>query len=82
MTFTVKQVCEHFGVSEATCLGWIARGELKSINVGRSPNKQKKRYRITQEALDAFAESRAVTPPAPRTRRRKKSNDDVIEFIK
>jgi excisionase family DNA binding protein len=78
-TFSVKDLCERYGVGEHTVLGWINRGELKAVNVGRHPGAKKPRWRITQEALEAFEALRTPTPPAPRTRRKKRQNG-VIEF--
>jgi excisionase family DNA binding protein len=83
MTYTIRDICNRFGVHEQTVLAWIHSGELKAVNVGVSPAKKKPRWRITEEALKAFEELRATTPPAPRVqRRRKKQASDVIEFIK
>jgi len=80
-TFGVKDICERFAVGEYTVLGWIKRGELRAINVGRSPAAKKPRWRITQEALDAFELSRTATAPPPKTHRRKRQAD-VYEFYK
>ena len=81
MTYTVKQVCEHFGVGENTVLGWIRDGELRAINVGRSPNGKKPRHRVTQQALEAFELCRTTSPPPTQTRRRRKPAN-VIEYYK
>ena len=78
-TLSVHDLCERYGVGEHTVLGWIASGELKAVNVGRRLGAKKPRWRITQEALEAFEQLRTATPPAPRTRRRKRPAD-VIEF--
>jgi excisionase family DNA binding protein len=80
-TLSVRDVCERYGVGEHTVLGWIASGELNAVNVGRRLGAKKPRWRITQEALDAFEALRTPTPPAPRTRRRKRPTD-VIQFYK
>lgn len=71
MTYSVKQIQEHFGVSKATVLHWLATGQLQSVNVGRDPGKRRARHRITPTALAAFEASRAIAEPATRTRRRK-----------
>ena len=42
MTYSVQDICDRYGVGEHTVLGWIRRGELKAINVGRSPGGKKK----------------------------------------
>ena len=79
MTYTVRRVAdERYGVSAHTVLAWIASGELRAVNVARSANGGKPRWRITEEALSAFEASRTPGPPAVRTRRRKKI--DVESF--
>jgi excisionase family DNA binding protein len=73
-TYTVKQICDRFGVHEQTALTWIHNGELKAVNVGREPGKLKPRWRITEEALQEFEAKRtSTTTPAPvkRSRARK-----------
>jgi excisionase family DNA binding protein len=78
-TFSVRNLCDRYGVSEQTVLGWIHRGELRALNVGRRPGGKKPRWRVTQEALESFELARTATPPPPRARRRRKP-DDVIPF--
>jgi len=77
-TLTVRDLCDRYGVGEHTALGWIHGGELRAIDVSRSPG-GKPRWRITAEALEVFEMARTHTPPAPRTRRRRRQ-PDVIEF--
>ena len=71
MTYGIKDVTKRYGVGEHTVLGWIRNGELRAVNVGRTPGARKPRWRITEEALTAFELLRTPTPPPPRTRRRK-----------
>ena len=78
-TLSVHDLTERYGVSEHTVLGWIRSGELRAVNVGRRPGGKKPRWRITQEALEAFEQLRTAAPPAPRLRRRKRPAD-MIEF--
>jgi excisionase family DNA binding protein len=61
-TYTVRDICNRFGVHEHTVLAWIHSGELKAVNVGREPGKKKPRWRITQKSLDAFEAARTPTP--------------------
>jgi hypothetical protein len=75
----VQDVCERFDVGPHTVLGWIRSGELRAFHVGRRPNAKKPRWRITQEALEAFELARTHTPPPSRAKRRRRSAD-VIEF--
>lgn len=79
MTLTVRDVCKHYAVSEGTCLTWIRNGSLRAFSVSRNTGAKKPRWRITEEALTAFEALRTPTPPAPRTRRRKRT-DSVVEF--
>jgi hypothetical protein len=78
-TFSVRSLCERYDVGAHTVLGWINRGELRAVNVGRRPGAKKPRWRITQEALEAFELSRTPTPPPPRSRRGRRPAE-VIEF--
>ncbi len=77
MTYTVRDICNQYGVHEQTVLAWIHSGELKAVNVGVAPGKKKPRWRVTQSALNAFEALRTPTPPAPKTRRRKRKRQDV-----
>ena len=84
MTYSVKDICNHYSVNEHTVLTWIRNGELKAINVGVTPAKKKPRWRITEEALKAFELLRSSAPPSPpppRARRRQLPTD-IIELIK
>jgi excisionase family DNA binding protein len=81
-TLSVRDLCERYGVSEHTVLGWIRSGELRAVNVGRRPGTKKPRWRITAEALQAFELARTPTPSPSRAQRRKKRPAGVIEFYK
>jgi excisionase family DNA binding protein len=80
-TLSVRNLCERYGVSEGTVLTWINRGELRAVNVGRRLGAKKPRWRITQEALEAFELARTATPASPRASRRKRPAE-IIEFYK
>jgi excisionase family DNA binding protein len=80
-TLSVRDLCDRYGVGEHTVLAWIHSGQLRAVNVGRRPGAKKPRWRITQEALEAFELARTSTPPPPRTRRRNRPTD-VVEFYK
>jgi excisionase family DNA binding protein len=77
--YTVEELTHRFGVTEHTVLIWIRAGELKAINVGRTPDGRKPRWRISDQALAEFEAKRTPTPPVPRTKRRKRPAG-VIEF--
>jgi transposase len=78
MTLGIKDLCRRFAVGEHTVLAWIRRGELKAINVSSKPIGRPK-WRVTQQALEAFERLRTPTPPQPRTRSRKRPAG-VVEF--
>lgn len=80
MTLTVKDVAARFGVSEHTVLTWIRAGELKALNVGRSPGAKSPRWRITLEAVEAFELLRSHVPPAPQARRRRQPTDVIQRY--
>ncbi|MHC4405429.1 MAG: helix-turn-helix domain-containing protein [Planctomycetota bacterium] len=77
-TYTVRDLCDRYGVGEHTILGWIRSGELQAIDVSRNRG-GKPRWRITKEALEAFELVRTHSPPPPRTRRRKQP-PEIVEF--
>lgn len=80
-TLSVRDLCDRYGVGEHTVLGWIRSGELRAINVGRKQGAKKPRWRITEEALQAWELLRTPPPPLPRAPRRKRP-EGVIEFYK
>ncbi len=81
-TFSVKDLQDRYGVGEHTVLAWIARGELKAINVARTQGVRPK-WRITQSALDGFEALRETSPkPEQPARKRGKPTSHVVEFFK
>ncbi len=80
-TYGVKDLCERFAVGEHTVLRWIHRGDLAAIDVSRNQGGRPK-WRITEEALEAFELLRTPSPEPPQTRRRKRQADTVVEFYK
>jgi transposase len=81
MTHSVADLCERYGVDEHTVLGWIRSGELRAINVGRTPAGKRPRWRVTAEALAAFELAReSGCNPTPQPKRRRKAESEVIKF--
>ena len=78
--FTVRDVAERYGVSEATVLAWIATGELRAFNASRSAGSKKPHWRISEDALTEF-EARRSTAPAP-TRRTRRKEPTVEHFYR
>src|SRR3712207_4599126 len=81
-TLSVRDLCERYGVSEHTVLGWFRPGELRAVNVGRRPGPKRPRWRITAEPLPAFEALGTPSPPPPQARRKKRAEAGVIEFYK
>jgi hypothetical protein len=78
--YTVQDIRRRYAVTVHTVLGWIRSGELPAVNVGRRPGAKKPRWRITQQALEAFELRRAATHTPRQTPARRKQSPDVIEF--
>ncbi len=79
--FTVNDLQKRYAVSEHTVLKWIRTGELKALNVGRTPRGGKPRWRITAAALEAFEAGRSPSPaPTPPPRKTRGKSADVIQF--
>lgn len=73
-TYTTDEIASRYGVNISKVIAWIKSGDLAAINVARCPHGERPRYRITQEALEAFERARTVTPhqkakPARRCKR-------------
>ena len=66
-TFTPKQAGELLSCSDDTVIAHISSGELEAINIGLG--KQRKRWIITEEAIESFLRRRAKTIKPP-TRRK------------
>lgn len=66
---TPPEIAKQLRVSSPKVLGWIRRGELSAVNV--SDTGFRPRYRVSQQSLDEFLESREVQLPTPRVRRKR-----------
>ena len=62
---SVADVAKIFGVSQGKVFAWIEAKELAAVNVSEKRNSQKPRWKISELALTAFAESRTNTTPGP-----------------
>lgn len=78
--YSVKDICQRYDVGEATVLKWIKNGQIEAINVGRTPNGKKPRWRVTEAALADFERARTPNPPpAPRPRSSKRRSG-LVKF--
>ena len=66
-----REIAQRLGVKMDSVLTWIHSAELRAVNVAARQGK-KPRWRILESDLAAFLASRAVQPPAPPVRRRRK----------
>jgi len=75
-TFTVKQFSELKQISEHKVLALIACGALRASNY--CVGSQRKRWRITLEAIEDFERARSnQRDPQPQRRRRKKEASEI-----
>ena len=77
---TPPQLAREIGCDPETVISWIRRGELAAVNLA-SDQRGRPRYKIAPEAVETFLARRAVTPPAPPQRRRKRDTANVIQFF-
>jgi excisionase family DNA binding protein len=70
--YTPPQVAKQMGVNADKVLNWIRSGELEAFNAAARPDSQRPRYRVTDEALQAFIKRRTVVQRPKVFRRRKK----------
>jgi len=68
---TPNSLAKQLGVRPQKVLGWIARGELRAINMAAT-TAGRPRWKILPEDLERFFDSRAATAPPPKPRRRKR----------
>jgi predicted site-specific integrase-resolvase len=62
---TPPKVAEQFGVAVHKIHQWISSGELVAVNVATSTSSRPV-WRISDESLRAFIESRQAQPPVPK----------------
>jgi hypothetical protein len=78
-TFSVRDVGERYAVGIRTVLNWIHVGDLRAVNVSRRLSAKKPRWRITEEALEAFE---AIRTPTQQAKARRRRRVDVVEFYR
>ncbi len=78
---TPPQLAKQWGVSADKITGFVKSGELKAIDVSTNRESVRPRYLIDRADIEAFEASRAVVPPAPKTKRRRKRDTTVKEFF-
>ena len=56
--YNTSEVATILGISKGTAVGLCNDGLLKAVNIGRC-NSKRKRWRISEESLEAFVRDRA-----------------------
>jgi transposase len=81
-TLTVRQVAAHYGVGPRKIIAWLERGELVGINVA-SKATGRPRWRISQDALQAFERRRSssISAPGQLPTRRRQRDSAVVEYF-
>lgn len=78
--FKPAELAERLNVTTRTVLEWIRSGELFALQLGVGLKSKKPRYRISEDALEAFLQGRQ---PVPKRLRRKLARPGrVAEFYK
>lgn len=67
--FTPQQAAEKLGCDVEQIIYWIGSGQLPAVNVAKSPNGLRPRWRIAEADLGRFLLSRRNAPPAPPVKR-------------
>ena len=75
---TPPEFAERLGVNADRVRGWIESGQLAAINVG---DRQRPRWRLSPDAIDAFLASRASQSRRITPTRRRIRPTDVHTFV-
>jgi hypothetical protein len=78
--FTPPQLARRWQVSRSKILGWLARGEIRGIDLATRRG-GRPRWRIPLDAVLAFEQARAAVPAAQSAPRRKRAAAGVIEYF-
>lgn len=79
--FTPPQLAKRFGVNCTKIIGWIERGELIALNVAENAKGKRPRWRISQEAVEAFERKRSTSPAAAPLPRRRRKAGAAVEYV-
>lgn len=80
-TFKPAEIAERYACDVGKVLDWLKSGALVGINVAKSAA-GRPRWRIRQEDLDRFEESRSSKPAAPQSKpSRRKSQPAVHQYF-
>lgn len=66
------EVAEELGIAVEKVHTWIRAGELEAVNIGTTTT-GRPRWKISQDAIDAFLEARRQRRPVKPVRRKKRA---------
>jgi len=69
---TPPAVAKRLRVTPEKIISLIHSGEIQAVNVALNKDGKRPRWRISEDAVQAFLQNRASKPPVPRRRRRRK----------
>lgn len=78
--YTPAEIAARLRVDVHAVLAWIARNELRALDVSHGAGRRK-RWRIPEEALEAFMRARSAMPPPAAPQRRRRRMPAVVSFI-
>ena len=76
---TPPMLARQYGVKPDKILAWIARGELRAVNVAERIG-SRPRWRISPAAIAEFEHRRAAKPAVKRPRRKRPT--EVLDIIR
>ncbi len=82
-SYSTHELAERWGVNVSKVGEWIRTGELRAINVAKSLQGNRPRYRVSDEAVREFEHRRSVVQEAaPSTiPRRRRQSAAVVNFF-
>jgi excisionase family DNA binding protein len=78
---TVPEVASRLQVHESTVAALIRTGQLEGFNASRNAASGKPRWRVTQDALERFIQSRTPQSVNPQKQRRSKKPDSIPRHV-
>lgn len=78
--WTPPQVARRLAIKAERVRAMIRSGELRAVDLA-SHGCRRPRFRVAEADLQLFLEKRAVKPPSPRPKRRRRDRDDTIQYF-
>ena len=78
---TPPKLAKRYGVSVDKIIRWILAGELAAMNLATVAD-GRPRYKITEEAVQAFEARRATRAPVLTRRRKRTAPADIVRHFR